>query len=631
VSTDGAKANPYVLDDTEIDAFYAGESSNAGNLLGCRFIDAAGAYRFAVWAPNARSISVVGDFNGWNDQANPMETYRGIWVCFIASAKHGENYKYSIVGVDGDRFLKADPYAVHTETPPATASKIWDTDGYEWSDAVFMKKRAGTDIRRAPLSIYEAHIGSWRSVEGCEYPPYRETANRLAEYLKSTGFTHVELMPVNEYPFDGSWGYQVTGFFAITSRFGTPQDFMYFVDTMHPAGIGVIVDWVPAHFPKDAHGLARFDGTWLYEHANPQRREHPEWGTHEFNYCRPEVVSFLISSAVNLIDRYHVDGLRVDAVSSMLYLDYGRSGSFVKNKDGGNLDYEAADFLRSLNTVLLGTHKGVITVAEESTSYPLVTRPPYDGGLGFSFKWNMGFMHDTLDYMKGDPYFRHGAHEKMTFSMYYAFSEDFILPYSHDEVVHGKASMIGKMFGEYDQKFASLRTLYGFLFGHPGKKLMFMGQEFAQFIEWDYKNELDWLLLDYPRHSEMLAWVSALNKLYRSRPALYERDDSWDGFCWLNVEDRKNSVFAFLRSSEKDQMLCVYNFAPIEHTTYLVALPEKSSINLVLNSNEYRYGGTETKVRKRIKAKKLECNGMEYSAELALPPLTALFYQYHKE
>ncbi|MDR0875737.1 MAG: 1,4-alpha-glucan branching protein GlgB [Clostridiales Family XIII bacterium] len=624
--------NSFGLDEAEINAFYGGRGTHSHDLFGCVPLD--GAVRFCLWAPNAASVSVVGDFNNWDETADPCERYRGLWVRIAKNTKNGDNYKYRIVGADGKICMKADPYAVHAETPPGTASKVWDASGYKWRDAAWLRKRAETNLLRSPVSIYELNLGSWRVKEGYEHQAYRETAKELAAYIKEMGFTHVELMPVNEHPFGGSWGYQVTGFFAITSRYGTPQDFMYLVDELHRAGIGVLVDWVPAHFPKDAHGLPHFDGTWLYEHANPLRREHPQWGTYEFNYNRPEVISFLISSAVSLIERYHIDGLRVDAVSSMLYLDYGRENDFIHNKDGGNIDYEAVDFLKNLNTAILGGHPGVCTVAEESTAYPLVTKPPFDGGLGFTFKWNMGFMHDTLDFCRTDPYFRHGSHDKLTFSMHYAFAENYILPYSHDEVVHGKASMIGKMHGDYDQKFAALKLLYGWLYGHPGKKLLFMGDEFAQFIEWDYEKQLDWFLLEYESHQGVQAWVRALNRLYVGHPALYSKDDSWEGFQWLNVCDKENSVFAFRRTDGDRHIVCVYNFTPAAHATYDVALPAAGTLTLLLSSNEADYGGTGEsgktggKVKKRVQAKAAPLNGQPCSAALALPPLTALFYEY---
>jgi len=627
---------PYFPGDAEIDSFYAGRSTHSAEIFSCRYFaeagDGAGVFRFCLWAPNAKSVSLIGDFNGWDADKGRMEKYRDLWLYFAEEAKEGDNYKYRIEGADGVFAVKADPFAVHAETAPGTASKIWKMQGYEWGDGEWLAARENADLLHSPVSIYELHPGSWRVKEGYEFPSIREIAEELCDYIAGMGFTHVELMPINEFPFDGSWGYQVTGFFAITSRYGTPQDFMYFVDTMHRAGIGVIVDWVPAHFPRDAHGLAHFDGTWLYEHKSPLRREHPLWGTYEFNYNRPEVVSFLLSSAVNLIEQYHIDGIRVDAVSSVLYLDYGRDRDFVRNKDGGNVDFEAVEFLKTLNTAVLGSHPGVMTVAEESTTYPLVTKPPYEGGLGFTFKWNMGFMHDTLDFMRCDPYFRHGSHDKLCFSMHYAFSENFILPYSHDEVVHGKASMIDKMFGDYDTKFAALKTLYGWLYGHPGKKLLFMGAEFAQFIEWDYKKELDWFLLKYSSHAGVQAWVRALNGLYREHSALYAGDGGWDGFKWLCVEDRKNSVFAFMRTDGEERVVCVYNFSEEAFTEYELALPEPGRLKLLLSSDSKRFGGRKDKYqplpKKGLKTQNKELNGMPYSAVLSLPKNSALFYGF---
>ena len=622
----------FLPNDSEIDAFYAGKSSRASDIFGCRFFPIAsdgedasgseGVWRFCLWAPNAKSVSVVGDWNGWDPESDPMERYRGLWVAFTPKAKQADNYKYRIEGADGFTAVKADPFASHAETPPGTASKVWDTGGYAWGDESWLESRKETDILHSAVSVYELHIGSWRKKEGYAYPSIREVAGELSEYIKKTGFTHVELMPVNEFPFDGSWGYQVTGFFAITSRYGTPQDFMYFVDTLHREGIGVIVDWVPAHFPRDAHGLAHFDGTWLYEHENPLRREHPEWGTYEFNYCRPEVVSFLVSSAVNLIDLYHIDGIRVDAVSSILYLDYGRSHGFLPNKDGGNIDYEAVEFLKTLNASVLGPRPGVVTVAEESTAYPLVTMPPHEGGLGFTFKWNMGFMHDTLDFMMSDPYFRHGAHDKMTFSMFYAFSENYILPYSHDEVVHGKKSLINKMYGDYDSKFSALKALYGWLYGHPGKKLLFMGSEFAQFIEWDYQKELDWFLLEYDSHRAVQDWIGELNGFYRSQKALHAVDDKWDGFKWLAVDDRKNSVFAFLRQGGGDYVVCIYNFSVEDFKRYDVALPGPGKLRLLLSSEKVKG------LKKAAAIRREELNGLPCSATFSLPKTSALFYSY---
>ncbi|MDR0852592.1 MAG: 1,4-alpha-glucan branching protein GlgB [Clostridiales Family XIII bacterium] len=623
--------------DDEINLFYAGDASNAYRFLGCHFFHEAEAFLFCVWAPNARSVHIVGDFNDWNPEAIPMEQYRGIWTALVPGLKEGNHYKYYIHGADGKHYYKADPFASYCEMPPGTASVIRSVGEYKWNDRNYIKSRSDGDPQKSPVSIYELHIGSWRLHAGDPYPNFRDVADPLAVYVKEMGFTHVELMPINEYPYDGSWGYQVTGFFAVSARFGTPQDFMYFVDRLHESGIGVIVDWVPAHFPKDAHGLYRFDGSWLYEHADKSRREHPQWGTHIFNYERPEVVSFLISSAVMLFDVYHIDGIRVDAVSSMLYLDYGRDDVYIRNKDGGNIDYAAATFLRKLNSKILEIYPGCITVAEESTAFPLVTKPPYDGGLGFIFKWNMGYMHDTIDYMSLDPYFRGGNHDKMTFSMYYAFSENFILAYSHDEVVHGKASMIEKMYGTYEEKFAALKTLYAYMYAHPGKKLMFMGDEFAQFIEWDYKKQLDWFLLDYESHRGIKNFVSALNTEYKKRPAFFGTDDSWDGFKWLNVEDRRNSVFAFLRTSGDSSIVCIFNFTPVLREGYYVALPEAGCLSLILNSDAETYGIPIRKeanpvgmVKKTAKSKQVFVNGFSHGVKLTLPPLSAQYYTFRK-
>jgi 1,4-alpha-glucan branching enzyme len=589
--------------DDELTRFYAGDSSHAYEFFGCHYIEEKRAHLFAVWAPNAKSVRVVGDFNNWDKNAKRMSVYRGIFAALIPGLKDGGTYKYYIEGADNKFLYKADPFAFYAECPPNTASRVCSLGNYKWHDEAYKKLREKNNLRHAPVSIYELHLGSWRKFgadpdaeNGARYPNYREIADALAGYVCEMGFTHVELMPVNEYPYDGSWGYQVTGFFAVSSRFGTPQDFMYFVDTLHAAGIGVIADWVPAHFPKDAHGLAHFDGTWLYEHKNKLRREHPQWGTYIFNYNRPEVVSFLVSSANLLASVYHIDGIRADAVSSMLYLDYGRDGDFVRNEQGGNIDFAAVDFIRKFNSAILTEHTGMITVAEESTAYPLVTRPPFDDGLGFSYKWNMGYMNDTLAYMETDPYFRGGRHDKLTFSISYAFSENFILPYSHDEAVHGKKSMIEKMFGDYNQKFASLKTLYAWTFAHPGKKLLFMGDEFAQFGEWNYKQELDWMLLGYEAHRDMRNFVRELNACYKSHPALYENDENFDGFSWLIVDDKERNVFAFMRtslrhdsgeekSSRQEQIICVFNFSPAAYVGYRLPISESGKLNLVLDTS----------------------------------------------
>jgi 1,4-alpha-glucan branching enzyme len=635
--------------DALIQRFYEGKEPMTYRLFGSHpYEDKDGngnGWLFVLWAPNAKSVHVCGDWSDWNEKAHPLSRYKGLWTALIPEANHGDLYKYIIKGDDGVIRYKSDPYAFCCEMPPGTASRLWDTGGYEWMDAAYKKRTAGADtdnpadaaanhILKRPVSIYELHLASWktddstaseglRGQDGTLYPSYRELAHTLADYVTDMGYTHIEIMPVNEFPFDGSWGYQITGFFAITSRFGTPQDFMYFVDIMHSRGIGVIADWVPSGFPKDAHGLTQLDGTRLYEHLSKLRRELPGWGTNAFNFGRPEVASFLISSAMQLIDVYHLDGIRVDAVSAMLYLDYGRE-EYIPNKDGGNIDYDAAALLKKLNTAIMSEHPEAFTVAEESTSYPLVTMPPDDGGLGFMFKWNMGFMNDTLDYMRTDPLYRKGAHSKMTFSMHYAFSENYILAYSHDEVVHGKASLLGKMSAPWEGKFDSLRLLFAWQYAHPGKKLNFMGSEFAQVIEWNYKQELDWLLLDYEKHRGVQAFVKALNSVYRKHPALFADTAGWDGFKWLTVDDKANSVFAFERKavSTGDRMVCVFNFTPVQRSDYKVSFTEREgTLRLKLNSDEAEYGGASSPVKKNVKV-------AGQGARLSLPPLSALYYIY---
>jgi len=624
----------HYINQEEIYLFNTGEAQQAYATFGCHRIAELGMHRFMVWAPNAGRVSVVGDFNGWDAEKHPMKRLdTGVFVAFIPGLKDGDCYKYQIDGYDGRTVLKADPFAFHAEVRPQTASKVWDLGGYNWRDAEFLRKRPEQNILKKPVSIYEMHIGSWRKRDGYHFANLREVADELSDYLVRTGFTHVEIMPVTEYPLDDSWGYQVTGFYAVTSRYGTPQDFMYFVDTMHAKGIGVIMDWVPAHFPKDAHGLARFDGTCLYEHENPLQGHHPQWGTLIFNYSRSEVVSFLVSGAMFFFDVYHIDGIRVDAVSSMLYLDYARNhGEFVPNEDGGNIDKSAVAFLQKLNAVVLTRHPGAVTIAEESTAYPLITRPPYDGGLGFMFKWNMGFMHDTLKYMSMDPLLRRYHHDKMTFSMYYAFSENFILPYSHDEVVHGKKSLLDKMYGSYDEKFASLRALLGFMYAHPGKKLLFMGGEFGQFIEWDYRKALDWFLLDYDRHRQMQQYVTALNTFYRGCPALYEIEDSWDGFTWLNVDNAMQSSLSFMRCSggRKQICVCAFNFTPVPVDQFVIGLPGKGTLRERLNSDDALFGGGGRHLSTIASAEE-EFGGQPCRAAIDLPPLSAIFFDFNEE
>ncbi|MGB5217851.1 MAG: 1,4-alpha-glucan branching protein GlgB [Smithella sp.] len=623
------------LQKNEIYLFNIGEAQQAYATFGCHYIDEIKMHRFLLWAPNARQVSVVGDFNGWDATLNPMKKMdTGVFVTFIPGLQNGDCYKYQVEGFYGHTVLKADPFAFHAEVRPKTASKVWGLGGYQWHDADFLRCRPEQNILQEPMTIYEMHIGSWRKREDYEFANLREVTDELSDYLVETGFTHVEIMPVTEYPLDDSWGYQVTGFYAVTSRFGTPQDFMYFVDTMHRKGIGVIMDWVPAHFPRDEHGLASFDGTCLYEHENPLQGHHPQWGTLIFNYGRPEVVSFLISSAMLFFDVYHIDGIRVDAVSSMIYLDYARNhGEYVPNEEGGNIDISALEFMRKLNSVILTRHPGTITIAEESTAYPLITKPPYVGGLGFMFKWNMGFMHDTLKYMSMDPLFRRHHHDKISFSMCYAFSENYILPYSHDEVVHGKKSLLDKMHGSYDEKFASLRLLLGFMYAHPGKKLLFMGVEFGQFIEWDYHKPLDWFLLDHERHRQMLQYVKALNHFYRGCPAFYEIEDTWDGFTWLNVENYMQSSLCFLRrgSRKGEGYVCAFNFTPVPVNGFVIGLPENGVLREVFTSDDLQFGGGGRQHTGAIAALPEEFAGHPYRATIHLPPMTAVYFEYKEE
>ena len=610
--------------------FNTGKAEKAWLLFGCHYIPELEAHRFTVWAPNAEAVSLVGDFNSWDPEATPMERCGTLWCCFVPGLKNGDLYKYCVKQKGGKRVFKSDPFARYSQSGLNTASIVWELS-HKWSDADHMRRRAGRDPFTSPMSIYELHLGSWRIPDGKDAPDYESVAPELAEYCKSMGYTHIELLPLTEYPFPGSWGYQVTGYYAPTGRYGDPDGFARFVDVMHENGIGVIMDWVPAHFPRDEHGLAMFDGTPLFECKEERMASHPEWGTLIFDYAMPEVQSFLISSACLFFDLYHIDGIRVDAVSSMLYLNYGRKpGEYTPNRYGGDINLAAVDFLRKLNTVILTSFPGAITVAEESTAYPMVTMPPADGGLGFSFKWDMGYMHDTLDYFSSDPLFRKGMHEKLTFSMMYAFSENFILAYSHDEVVHGKHSMLDKMYGSYEQKFAQLRSLYGYQFAHPGKKLGFMGSEFGQFIEWNYTQELDWLLLKYPSHDSLREYCRALNFFYTENPELYEIDKSWDGFRWLNVDEKALSCIAFMRSgtSKTRHIVCACNFIPNENPHFTVGLPSDGELRLLLSSDEPRFGGSGAKTPSCVAAKSEGFGEFPYSAVLSLPPLSCLYYEF---
>ena len=623
---------------SDIDRYLLAEGTlhRAYERLGAHFMERDGqsGVLFAVWAPNAKFVSVIGDFNGWNISANRMEpSSAGVWEVFIPRLRQGDTYKYHIESTNGGYSVdKADPYCFSAEIRPQTASRVWDLESYAWQDDSWMAARAKRNSLNAPISIYEVHLGSWRRVpeEGNRWLTYREMAPLLADYVHDAGFTHIELLPVMEHPFDGSWGYETTGYFAPTSRFGSPNDFKYFVDYLHQHEIGVILDWVPAHFPKDEAGLGYFDGSHLYEHADPRKGEHPDWNTFVFNYGRNEVRSFLISNALFWLDQYHVDGLRVDAVAAMLYLDYGRAeGEWIPNRYGGKENIEAIEFLRSFNESVYRAFPDVMTIAEESTAWPLVSRPNYLGGLGFGLKWNMGWMHDMLAYMSQDPVFRSYHHNQITFSLLYAFTENFVLPFSHDEVVYGKGSLLRKMPGDEWQKFANLRLLYGFMFGHPGKKLLFMGNEFGQWSEWNHDASLDWHLLGSPPHFALARWVRDLNTLYRGQPALYELDFDPAGFAWVDCKDFQRSVVSFLRRgrNEDDLLLFVCNFTPVVRQNYRVGVPREGFWKEVLNSDAPLYGGSGQGNFGGLHAVPLPIHGLPYSINMTLPPLAVTVYQ----
>lgn len=592
--------------------------------------------RFAVWAPNAERVSVVGDFNRWDERMHPMQmhTGSGIWELFIPGLVEGDLYRYEILSHNkGMRAMKSDPYAFYAEVRPANASIVYDLDGYEWQDDTWMKERAATNWLDKPMSVYEVHLGSWKRGPNGEWLTYREMAHELVAYAKQMGYTHIEVLPVMEHPFDGSWGYQVTGYYAPTSRYGTPKDFMYFVDYCHQNGIGVLLDWVPAHFPKDGHALNYFDGTHLYEHADPRQGEQPSWGTLVFNFGRNEVRNFLISNALYWCKEFHIDGLRVDAVSSILYLDFSREdGQWLPNRYGGRENLEAIAFLKEFNEVLHTECPGIVTVAEESTSWPMVSRPTYVGGLGFSFKWNMGWMHDTLTYFSRDPVFRRYEHNQITFSMLYAFTENFVLAYSHDEVVHGKGSLIGKVSGDWWQKFANLRLMLGHMMMHPGKKLLFMGQEFGQWREWSEARQLDWELLEWPTHQKMQNWVRDMNVFYQSEPALYEIDFQAEGFHWSDANDADNSVFTYMRfAKDRDDFLVIaLNCTPVVRYGYKIGVPKEGYYKEILNSDSEYYGGSNVGNDGGQQTQPSQHFQWPHSIYATLPPLAMVVFKWQK-
>ncbi|MBQ6266232.1 MAG: 1,4-alpha-glucan branching protein GlgB [Clostridia bacterium] len=609
--------------------FHEGTNAQTYEYLGAHAAGA-DAVVFRVWAPNAAQVWVAGDFNDWAPESLPMQKISGgVWECTVQGVKQYDAYKFHIQAADGRRFYKSDPYAFHAETRPGTASKYYGAPVFDWQDRGWMVARRHRNIYESPVNIYEVHAGSWQTYDDGNPLNYRALADRLVPYVKEMGYNYIELLPILEHPFDGSWGYQVTGYFAPTSRYGTPADFAYFVDAAHRAGIGVILDWVPAHFPKDAYGLYEFDGGPCYEYADPRKGEHEQWGTRVFDYGKPEVQSFLISSAFFWIDRYHIDGLRVDAVASMLYLDYGREeGRWVRNIHGGNENLEAVAFLQKLNEAIFREHSDVMMIAEESTAWPLVTKPTYLGGLGFNFKWNMGWMNDCLRYFSLDGIYRKFNHDCLTFSFFYAFSENFVLPISHDEVVHGKCSLINKMPGSYEEKFAGMRAFLGYMMSHPGKKLLFMGSEFGQFIEWNYKQPLDWLLLGYDAHRQLKDYVAALNKFYLDHPALWEIDYGWDGFGWIVSDDSTNSVVAYRRTDKAGKsVIALCNFTNVTRRGYRIGVPAPGTYRVVFSSADPQYGGRGESTVGSVKAKPIPMHGFGYSIELDLEGLSCMYIQ----
>ena len=618
-----------VLD--KIRSFTGGGNFKSYEFLGCH--KAEKGFIFRVWAPRAASVHLCGDFNFWNTSALPMKNIGGgIWEAVAENAAVYDNYKYYIEKQNGGFVYKSDPYAYHTCTRPENASKVYEIEGYDWHDSPYLSSLDGENTLDKPMNIYEVHLASWRKHKDGNYLTYKEAATELSAYVKKMGYTHIEIMPVTEYPYDPSWGYQVTGYFAPTSRFGTPKDFMEFVDICHQNGIGIILDWVGAHFPKDEYGLYEFDGGACYEYEDPLKNEHPDWNTRIFDYGRSEVISFLISSAVFWIEKYHIDGLRVDAVASMLYLDYGKeNGQWRRNREGGNINLEAVEFLKKLNSEVFCARPSALMIAEESTAFPAVTKPPYDGGLGFNYKWNMGWMNDMLSYMSSDLLFRKGLHRNITFSLTYAFSENFILPISHDEVVYGKCSMISKMPGEYKEKFDNLRAFYGYMAAHPGKKLLFMGNEFAQFSEWDFTKELDWQLLSYDSHKKMQKYVKDLNMFYLSRSELWENDFDWSGFEWISNDDSDQSVISFIRTDKHSKrLLIVCNFCPVKREKYRLGVPVSGIYKPVFSSDYLKYGGSGTRIRS-VKSQKIPFHGRRESISITVQPMSTVFYEIPSE